>query len=247
MTNKKLCQIVILAAGSGTRMQSSDLPKVMHTVGGRPMLDIVFDNASEVTEDIILVHSKQLLPYISHYPKSCKLALQERALGTAHAVLSAMNRIRDELPIAVIYGDNPLISSKIISDLLNHLDNTQSAIATLAFIRDDPAQYGRIVLDNSGNFIKIVEYKDASPEEKTVNLCNSGVMVFAPFILKRYLPLCVDQNILGNAEFYLTKIIEICAFKEKITYLLAHNNRLVVGVNTQEELRYANQVFQDMS
>ena len=238
------CQIIILAAGNGSRM-SSDLPKVMHMIGGKPMIERVLDNCGSVSDDIILVYSSTLLEYLTPYKHLCKLALQKEPKGTAHAVAAAKEYIDNSKPVMVIYGDNPLITPSIILDLAKHQHLTESAVVTLAFHRDNPAQYGRIVTDAQGNFLKIVEHKDADADQKEIKLCNSGIMAFAPGILEKYLPACLDEQ-LQERELYLTKIIEVCADAgEKVSYFTAHDADLVVGVNTQEELQEASKVLKN--
>lgn len=239
------CQIIILAAGNGSRMGSS-LPKVMHQVDGKPMIERVLDNCASVSNDLVLVYSQVLLKYLTPYEHLCKLALQESPKGTAHAVDAASRYFSSNKSIMVIYGDNPLITADIIKDLEKHLLSTNSAAVTLAFERDDPAQYGRIVTDEHGNFLKIVEHKNASEQIRKITLCNSGIMVFAPGILQKYLPYCLEERDL-KTELYLTKIIEVCAsFTEKVTFFKAHNADLVLGVNTQEELLEAAAVLKNL-
>jgi len=236
-------QIIILAAGNGSRM-SSNLPKVLHEVGGKPMIERVIDNAKSVTNDLILVHSLQLVQYLDNYKDICKFALQSTPLGTAHAVYSALDLIDPNKTNVVIYGDNPFISSAIIIELLKYLDSTKSSIVTLSFKRDDPSQYGRIVTDKFDNFIKIVEFKEANEEEKSINHCNSGIMAFAPTILKKYLPLMINGHRSDmDRELYLTKIIEVTKNTgEKVSYLLSSDDDIVIGVNTQDELLEANKI-----
>lgn len=236
------CQIIILAAGNGSRM-GPDLPKVMHQVGGKPMIERVLDNCARVSDDLILVYSSMLLEYLTPYKNLCKLALQDSPKGTAHAVDAAREYFDHNKPIMVIYGDNPLITADIIESLAHHQQSTNSAAVTLAFERENPAEYGRIVTDAKGNFLKIVEHKNANESERKITLCNSGIMVFAPGILQKYLPGCFDESD-PEMELYLTKIIEVCAnASEKVTYFLAHDADLVVGVNTQEELLEAAKVL----
>lgn len=236
------CQIVILAAGNGTRMRSA-LPKVMHLVGDKPMIERVISNCALVTDDLILVHSQQLIKYITPYKHKCKFVLQSNPLGTAHAVDAAKELIANNKIVTVIYGDNPLITHTLIRQLVNHLNNTNSAAVTLSFKREDGAQYGRIVTDSDGNFLRIVEFKCANEAEKKITLCNSGIMTFAPGILVKYLPFCLHPE--KNKEQYLTDIIEICQKNnEKVSYFLAPNQHEVIGVNTKEELIEANNILQ---
>lgn len=240
------CQIIVLAAGDGTRMNSA-IPKVMHKVCGVPMLEMVISNAMSVSDDVILVHSQQLLSHITPYANTCKFVVQHKPLGTAHAVFSAIDTINHNVPSVVIYGDNPLISGDIISQLLNHITLTNSAIATLAFQRDNPGQYGRIVTDDNGNLLKIVEFKDATNDDQKITLCNSGIMAFAPNILKKYLQYAITQNV-NSSEFYLTNMISICRnYNERVSYLLSADHKLIVGINTQEELTEANNILEQLT
>ena len=234
-------QIIILAAGKGTRMKS-DLPKVMHKVAGKPMIEHVIENCSKVTNDLVLVYSDHLKPYLNKFNKACKLAKQENQLGTADATATAKNLFSKDKNIGVIYGDNPLISSNIIKDLFKHLDKTNSSAVTLAFNFDQANQYGRIILDSEGNFKRIVESKFANEEEKKITLCNSGIMAFAPGILEKYIDDClVPDSDHPTKELYLTQIIEICRKNgEKVSYFKSTEHQKVVGVNTQEELTQAN-------
>lgn len=236
------CQIIILAAGSGHRMHSL-LPKVMHHVGGKPMIERVMNHAKQITRDLILVHSRQLEPYIESYREICQLVVQSKALGTAHATYSALDLVKDTKIVAVLYGDNPLITPAIINDLLKHLVSTDSAIATLCFERSDPSEYGRIVTDELGNFLRIVEFKEANSGEKAIKICNSGIMVFKAGILKKYLPLVLQECLEKTKEIYLTKIVKIAKDQgEKVSYLLSQDHNLVLGVNTKQELAEANRI-----
>jgi UDP-N-acetylglucosamine pyrophosphorylase len=240
-------QIIILAAGNGKRM-NSELPKVMHEVGGVSMLERVIHNTRAVTDDLILVHSLRLLEFIEPYKNLCKFALQSQPNGTADAVYSAVDLIDDNKTNLVIYADNPFISSSTILELLKHLESTNSSIVTLSFKRNDPGQYGRIITDEYEDFIKIVEFKNASDEEKKITHCNSGIMAFSPSILKKYLHLMINDAACLDAEIYLTKIIETAKnFGEKVSYLLSDNQDVIVGVNTKEELMAANKILQQQN
>lgn len=234
-------QIIILAAGKGSRMNSA-LPKVMHEVAGVPMLERVVSNCKQVTDDLVLVYSEPLEPYLPMFETRAKLVHQQEQLGTAHAVYVAKDLFNNKDNIGVIYGDNPLITPDIIGGLFKHLQDTKSQVVTLAFEFDQPNQYGRIILDSNNDFIRIVESKFATPLEEKITLCNSGIMAFAPRILNKYIDLCVRvDNSTLEKELYLTNIIEICALGgEKVSYYKSKDHELVVGVNTQDELASAN-------
>lgn len=238
-------QIIILAAGKGSRMQS-ELPKVMHKVGGIPMLERVISNSKQVTEQLLLVYSEHLKPYLSNLKFTGQLVHQKEQLGTAHAVSVAKDYLNKDCYIGVIYGDSPLITSNIINDLFQHLQNTNAKAVTLAFEHDKENQYGRIVVDKDGNFQKIVETKFASDSEKKITLCNSGIMAFAPGILNKYIDKCLIPNPNNpKKELYLTEIIEICkSHGEKVSYFISDNYNLVVGVNTQDELATLNLIIE---
>jgi len=236
-------QIIILAAGHGSRMKS-DLPKVMHEVHGKPMLEMVLSSARQVTDDVILVYSTQLEKYLPKYQTMCNFVLQQVPLGTAHAAYVALSLIDDKKDVAVLYGDNPLITPNIINDLFSHMANTKAALTTLCFIREESNQYGRIVTDDNGEFLRIVEYKDATNEELAINLCNSGIIAFKAGILKKYLdkmflgPIGVDKK-----EVYLTSIVQIAKEGgEKVSYMLSSDHNQVIGINTKQELEEANNI-----
>lgn len=232
-------QIIILAAGKGTRMNSL-LPKVMHQVFGKPMIEHVINNSKKVTDDLVLVYSDHLEPYLDDIGVDCKLVKQDQQRGTAHAVQVAKDLFGSE-EIAVIYGDNPLISGDIIKELFSYLRKSNSAVVTLAFDYDKPNQYGRIITDAEGNFEKIIEDKFATKEEKEITLCNSGVMVFAAGILPKYIDYCVHDSAILEKESYLTDIIEVCKkFGERVSYYKANDYRSVIGINTLEELESVN-------
>lgn len=239
-------QIIILAAGKGSRMDS-DLPKVMHKVGGISMLERVVSNCHEVTKNLALVYSKHIKPYLSEFEGHCNLVHQDEQLGTAHAVSVARRLIDSNCATGVMYGDNPLITPNIINDIFHYLQDTHSAVTTLAFQCVKPNQYGKIIVDENGNFQRIVESKFASDQEQKITLCNSGIMVFAPNILGKYIDQCLVPNTKNpQQELYLTDIIEVCvSYGEKVSYFELRDPRLVLGVNTQEDLRQANLIIKE--
>lgn len=237
-------QIVILAAGKGSRMKS-DLPKVMHEVGGKPMIQRIIDSCLRVTDDLILVYSDHLKEYLPLFA-GCKFAEQKSQQGTAHAVSAAMDQLNLHKNIGVIYGDNPLITDDIIAQLFAYMVEKKAAVVTLAFEYAKENQYGRIVVDRDGKFIKIIEAKYANSEELKITICNSGIMVFAPGILQKYLPECLvhDPN-KPERELYLTDMIEVCSKAgERVDYYIPEDSDKVVGVNTKDELENANRLAQ---
>lgn len=241
-------QIIILAAGNGTRMKS-DFPKVMHMLGKKSMLEHVIDNCCKISSDLILVYSDHIKKFLPLFSDKCDFVKQEKQLGTAHAVSVAKHKLSVDKPIAVIYGDNPLISSQIIQSLFDHMQQTNSKAVTLAFEYEKPNVYGRIVVDADNNLKKIVEAKFANENEKKITLCNSGVMSFAPNVLNRYIDGCLKMASITDGsrvpkELYLTEIVELCVKNgEKVSYCVSKEHNLVLGVNTQEELKNANTIL----
>jgi UDP-N-acetylglucosamine pyrophosphorylase len=237
-------QIIILAAGKGSRMKS-ELPKVMHKVGGKPMLEHVIDNCRKISDDLILVYSDHIEEFLPLFEEKCSFVKQEKQLGTAHAVAVAKHKFDPKQPIGVIYGDNPLITAQIIQNLFDHMQDTNSQAVTLAFEFDKPNAYGRIVVDSNGDFQKIVESKFANSEEQKITLCNSGIMSFAPGVLGKYIEECMVKDTNNpEKELYLTEIIEICSkHEEKVSYYISNDHKLVLGVNTQEELQNTNSLI----
>lgn len=235
-------QIIILAAGKGSRMES-DLPKVMHEVGGVPMLETVLNNSLKVTDDVVIVYSEDLKKYLTPYEGMCRFALQKEPKGTAHATHAAIDLIDENKTILVLYGDHPLITPELMNELVEYLNFSNASLVTLCFERDDPAFYGRISIDQNGEFLEIIEYKNATEEQKKITLCNSGIMAFNPGILNECLPLFAN-DFRDKKEVYLTEIVKLCKAKEKkVSYLLSDNHDLIVGVNTKNELLEANNIF----
>jgi UDP-N-acetylglucosamine pyrophosphorylase len=233
------CHIIILAAGKGSRMKS-DLPKVMHQIGGVPMLSKVIESASKISDDITIVYSDSLVPYLSQY-QDYKLVLQDEPLGTAHAVFCALNA-KMSGKILVLYADNPFLSSGVMSSLLRHLEEQKADIASLAFITEKPEGYGRIISDKDGNFIKIQECKEATALEKQVKLCNSGIIAFAPGVARKVLSIIMQER--SHKEYYLTDAIFVAtALGRRVTFMVADNNNEVIGVNTREELQAARAII----
>ncbi|MFK8039883.1 MAG: sugar phosphate nucleotidyltransferase [Rickettsiaceae bacterium] len=255
-------QVIILAAGMGKRMKSQK-HKVLHLIGARTMLDMVISNVSKITNDIILVQSKTLSQYTEKYSNICEFAIQEEALGTAHAIFSGIDLIDPSVTLALIYGDHPFIKHSTIKALVEHLQTTKSSVVTLAFNADNPNAYGRIVTDKEGQFVKIVESQYASQEESKITLCNSGIMAFAPGVIHKYLAYCLvpnsqkniniqdiknmkieDLREFGNKrQLYITDIIDVCKSRgEMVSYMVSQDANEVIGINTQDELKSANKI-----
>ncbi len=225
--------VIILAAGQGTRMKSA-LPKVMHKLAGIPMLEHVYNRSLELgADDIHIVYGhggEHLHDYCSDF--DVEWVLQDKQLGTAHAVEQASPHIDDDHVVLILYGDVPLIKSKTLKTLVN--DVTQDSIALLTVDLQDPAGYGRIIRDGD-NVVAIVEHKDATDDQKQIREVNTGILALYAGYLNSCLRKIENNNVQG--EFYLTDIIEL-AVKDGKTIVTTQpdNTYEVEGVNDRNQL-----------
>jgi bifunctional UDP-N-acetylglucosamine pyrophosphorylase / glucosamine-1-phosphate N-acetyltransferase len=233
----KIATVVVLAAGQGKRMKST-LPKVLHPVCGRPMLLHVLDAARAVDAErtvVVLGHGhEQVSP---HLPDGCLVALQHRQLGTGHAVLAAAEHILTG-PLLVLPGDTPLVTGEVLETLVRDHARSGASATVLTMDLDDPTGYGRIVRDDEGSLLCIVEHRDASAEEKQIHEVNSGMYVLtAPLALEILGGLKAEND---QDEVYLTDVIAgLRARGEKVAASKVSDPTLVLGVNSQEELAEA--------
>jgi bifunctional UDP-N-acetylglucosamine pyrophosphorylase/glucosamine-1-phosphate N-acetyltransferase len=234
---------VILAAGKGTRMYSN-MPKVLHTLAGKPMAKHVIDTCTGLgAQNIHLVYGhggEQMQQVLSDEPVSW--VLQADQLGTGHAVDQASAQFADNEKVLVLYGDVPLISAETIESLLDA--QPTGGIALLTVVLDNPTGYGRIVRKN-GPVVAIVEQKDATEEQKLIKEINTGVMVATGGDLKRWLSGLNNENAQG--EYYLTDVIE-AAHNEGRAIEAVHpvNPIEVEGVNNRVQLARLERAYQSM-
>lgn len=231
---------IVLAAGKGTRMRSS-LPKVMHPVGGLPMIEHVLSAAEKagVTRTALVVSPDS--GFAEHLPQQPAVFVQEEQLGTAHAVLAARGAFSDDLDaVVVLYGDNPLITPAAIDRVLERVLGGAD-VAVLAFEAPEPKGYGRIVLE-AGHLAAIREEADASPQERAITLCNSGVMA-----IRAGAPLAALDSIgADNAkgEYYLTDLVEVGRARGFSMVVAKADAEEVLGVNDRAQLAAVEAVFQ---
>jgi bifunctional UDP-N-acetylglucosamine pyrophosphorylase/glucosamine-1-phosphate N-acetyltransferase len=177
--------------------------------------------------------------YLQGY-SNCQLVLQSERLGTAHAVFCALDKIKTDSFVVVVYADHPFIDSAIIGKAFDNAMQGSSACTLLAHEHEEENSYGRII-HNQGNVLKIVEAKDLAEEEKGIRLCNSAVICFAPGVLKKYLPIVISEK--KFSEYYLTSIVEILATNnQKVSYFIDLEDKYSLGVNTKQELYNANKL-----
>ena len=234
---------VILAAGKGTRMYSN-LPKVLHTLAGKPMVKHVIDTCSGIgANNLHLVYGhggEQMKAALAGEPVNW--VLQAEQLGTGHAVNQACPDLADNEKVLILYGDVPLISPATLENLLDA--QPEGGIALLTVVLDDPTGYGRIVRRN-GPVVAIVEQKDASEEQKLIKEINTGVMVANGGDLKRWLGELKNDNAQG--EYYLTDIIAIAHNEGRAVEAVHPVSAIEVeGVNNRIQLARLERAFQTM-
>jgi bifunctional UDP-N-acetylglucosamine pyrophosphorylase/glucosamine-1-phosphate N-acetyltransferase len=231
----------VLAAGQGKRMKS-DLPKMLHPVCGRPMLLHVLAAAQAVDAGrtvVVLGHGhEQVEPYL---PAGCIVALQEQQLGTGHAVLSAAGQILPGL-FLVLAGDTPLITGDVLRALVDCHRISGAAATVLTMDLPDPTGYGRVVRDESGDLVKIVEHRDAADAERQIHEVNSGMYVLPAPLALQILGQVGTNN--DQGEIYLTDVIAgLRAQDERVAACKAEDASLVLGVNSREELALAEELM----
>ncbi|HCR3992849.1 TPA: bifunctional UDP-N-acetylglucosamine diphosphorylase/glucosamine-1-phosphate N-acetyltransferase GlmU [Morganella morganii] len=238
-TNAK--SVVILAAGKGTRMYSA-LPKVLHHLAGKPMVQHVIDTALSLgAQNVHLVygHGGDLLQNTLS-DQNLNWVLQAEQLGTGHAMQQAAPHFADDEDILMLYGDVPLIAAETLERLM--AVKPEGGIGLLTVILDNPAGYGRIIREN-GLVTGIIEQKDASEEQQKIKEINTGILVANGGDLKRWLAKLNNNNAQG--EFYITDIIAI-AHQEGRRIETAHPEKLseMEGVNNRLQLAALERIYQ---
>lgn len=236
---------VILAAGQGTRMKSS-LPKVLHPVAGRPMVDWSVALANAVgCERIVVVCSpagQAVQDHIAGTLGPDAIAIQDPPLGTGHAVLAAKDALGDfQGELVVLYGDTPLIPAAAVEALFSELAGG-ARVGVLGFDAADPGAYGRLITSDTGDLDAIVEAKEATPEQLAVSFCNSGVMAASAQTMFDLLSKVTNDNAKG--EYYLTDIVGLARQDGGTCRAVACDEADVLGVNSRVELAEAEAAFQ---
>lgn len=223
--------IVILAAGQGSRMKSS-LPKVLHTIGGKSMLQHVIDSAMTLENSrshIVIGHGAEAVESALS-GQSVQFALQAEQLGTGHAVAQAMPNISDNGVVLVLYGDVPLTRPDTMAQLVKIAERGQFGLLTVNLT--DPTGYGRIVRSDAGDVVAIVEHKDASEAQRAITEVNTGILALPTALLREWIPLLSSNNAQG--EYYLTDIIAMAAEQGvRIQAIQPATEQEVQGVNNR--------------
>ncbi|MDZ4776546.1 MAG: bifunctional UDP-N-acetylglucosamine diphosphorylase/glucosamine-1-phosphate N-acetyltransferase GlmU [Alphaproteobacteria bacterium] len=236
---------VILAAGQGTRMKSA-LPKVLHKVGGKAMVDWAIDVAAGLGCDrtvvVVGAHAPVVGSHVAARLGAGAVAVQDPPQGTAHAVRSAEDALAGfSGDVVILYGDAPMTRPETVAALFDKLE-LGANLVVLGFEAVDPFGYGRLVLDDDGALARIVEEKDASEDERMLTLCNSGVLVADRDVLFSLLSMVRNENAKG--EYYLTDIVGLARSSGFRTEVVVADEEEMMGVNSRVELAEAEQEFQ---
>ncbi|MCX7990891.1 MAG: bifunctional UDP-N-acetylglucosamine diphosphorylase/glucosamine-1-phosphate N-acetyltransferase GlmU [Proteobacteria bacterium] len=243
--NKNIA-VVILAAGKGTRMKSS-FPKVLHPVLGKAMINYVVESALKLKPfEIIpvLSHQKELVEkhLTDDFGFIFKFAHQKTPLGTGDAVRWAVKHLSENIDtVLILSGDVPLITPELLNNLMN---NHRSPVTITTLELENPAGYGRIIRDNKGNILKIVEEKNASEAEKSVKEVNAGLYCFDKTFLLKHIEKLTPNEL--TKEYYLTEIIDMAVSEgTPISCYTEKEGWRLLGINSRIELATATKYLQD--
>ncbi|MGF6752667.1 bifunctional UDP-N-acetylglucosamine diphosphorylase/glucosamine-1-phosphate N-acetyltransferase GlmU [Paraburkholderia sp. GAS42] len=234
--------IVILAAGTGKRMRSA-LPKVLHPLAGRPLLSHVIDTARTLDPTrlvVVIGHGAEAVRSAVAAP-DVQFAVQEQQLGTGHAVQQALPLLDPSVPTLVLYGDVPLTRAGTLKRLTDRAGLGGYGVLTVTL--DDPAGYGRIVRDANGKVQRIVEQKDATPEQQKIAEINTGIIVTPTQQLAGWLASLKNDNAQG--EYYLTDVVEL-AIEAGLDVVTAQPDEAweTLGVNSKQQLAELERIHQ---
>ncbi len=233
---------IILAAGKGTRMRS-ELPKILHKVANRPLLQHVYDMSKQLDNNTITIVYGHGADRVRNTLKDldANWVEQKQQLGTGHAVQQCKEQIGDDDTVLILYGDVPLLKLGTVQQLIANVSHNTLALLTVNLY--NPTGYGRIVRDKSGKVTKIVEEKDASPDEKLISEGNTGILAVQGGQLKKWLAQLGNNNAQG--EYYLTDVIEM-AVADKVDVITSQPDTVdeVLGVNNRVQLSHLERVYQ---
>ena len=244
MTVKPL-HIVILAAGKGSRMQS-ERPKVLHEIGGQPLLTHVIGTAKALSPSqihVVIGHGKKQIQNAFADDSSLNWVIQEQQLGTGHAVSQALPSIPDQANVLMLTADVPLLNASTLQAMLDNM--SASPLTLLTAIVSDASGLGRIQRDETNAVVGIVEHKDASVEELSIKEINSGIICADAEKLRGWLAKVENKNAQG--EYYLTDIVHLAAedgYPIAATHPIRHSE--VMGINSRSQLAIAEREYQHL-
>lgn len=234
-------EVVILAAGQGTRMKSN-LPKVLHEVAGKPLLEHVIQTALKLEPEaihVVIGHgSEQVEDALSAY--TLNWVMQEERLGTGHAVIQALPAISADSTVLVLYGDVPLTELSTLQQLVAQAADGPALLTALV---EDPSGYGRILRNDQGQLVAVVEHKDASEEQRAICEINTGVMAGPAADFIAYLPRVKNENQQG--EYYLPDILSLAVAEGRgVASSQAGSELEILGVNDRVQLNQVEREYQ---
>jgi bifunctional UDP-N-acetylglucosamine pyrophosphorylase/glucosamine-1-phosphate N-acetyltransferase len=238
--------VAILAAGLGTRMRSKQA-KVLHRAGGMALVESVVEAARELAEpeDIVCVtghQADQVEALLA--PRDLRFARQQQQKGTGHALVCAQGALtgKQDGLLMVLYGDTPLLSARTLLRLRNKQAASSSAATLITTTLEDPTGYGRVLVDSSGAVTAIVEHKDATPEQRAIQVINSGIYCFRADLLWKHLPEVQPNAISG--EYYLTDMAAILKLHgHRVEPMHVEDPSELLGINTRVELAAADHLL----
>jgi bifunctional UDP-N-acetylglucosamine pyrophosphorylase/glucosamine-1-phosphate N-acetyltransferase len=239
---------IVLAAGGGTRMKSA-MPKVMHPIAGRPMITHLLDAVGPLTPAATMVVIGPQMAEVARAVAPAETVVQDPPLGTGDAVRVALRALDSRLAprgdadeALVLFGDHPLLTPETLSRLLAQRRETAAAVLVAGMRPADPAPYGRLVLTASGTLERIVEATDAGPEERAIELVNSGIMALDARHAGDLVAALDRDNAKG--EFYLSDIVRIARCRGLLCHAVELPAEELIGINTRAELAEAEAVMQ---
>ncbi|MDP9427137.1 MAG: NTP transferase domain-containing protein [Actinomycetota bacterium] len=241
MENGEL-RAIILAGGRGKRMKS-DLPKVLHELRGKPMIQHSIDNIREAgIDDVMVVVGYRRDMVMANLRETVRFAIQEEQLGTGHAVQQALPFLADaEGSVVICYGDMPLLSPKTIRTLVETQRRPGIVGSVLTVVLDNPPAFGRIVRNERGGVDRIVEVKDCTPDELKIKEVNVGVYCLDAAALRTALPRLNNNNAQG--EYYLTDVVQVFAQAGwSLETVRTDNLEETLGINDVAHLKFAEQL-----
>ncbi len=231
---------IILAAGKGTRMKA-DKAKVLHEIMGRPMLEYVLDVAEEVAGDgIVVVVGYQAEAVRKRFEsRNVRFVDQAEQLGTGHAVMCARQEVSEyEGSVLVLCGDVPFLRGDTVSGLIRRHVEEDASLSILTTIVEDPSHYGRVIKDDTGKVVRVVEERDATAEERLVKEINTGIYCAQSGLLFEALEKTGRGNVQG--EYYLTDVAEVMSRGgRKVIGVVTERHEEVIGINTRADLARA--------
>jgi len=239
MTAANEFAVVILAAGQGTRMRS-DTHKVLHPIAGRPLLLHLLDQVDGLgaTERVVVVGKGREQVEAAVAGRDVDIAVQAEQKGTGHAVQQAQAALAGyDGPVLILYGDTPFVEADTLRRMLDRLDGEGGpGVVVMASRPADPAAYGRIILGEGDRIARMVEYRDATEEERAVTLCNSGMMAVRSGDLFRWLGEVGNEN--AAKEYYLPDIVNVAAGEGREAVVIEGDAYETAGVNSRAELAH---------